>query len=140
MCSKLGMKRRLLLLLSLCCAYIIISELIKHAISLNGLTATHTDTEHLVDRPMLRHAQHSINSSNATDPNQEYICDPQNSPDFLPDGNIIKRSLHAAIIGTMKGGTQALHILLKTDDRILSCAKSHGECPTNHDRFTTVLI
>ena len=136
MFPKLGMKRRLLLLLSLCCAYIIISELIKHAISLNGLTATHTDTEPLVDIPMLHHAHHSINiMSNATDSNQEYRCDPQNSPDFLPDGTIIKRSLHAAIIGTMKGGTQALQTtLLKSDDRILSCAKSHGECPTNHDR------
>ena len=27
----------------------------------------------------------------------------------------------------MKGGTQALHIMLKSDDRILSCEKSTGE-------------
>ena len=34
----------------------------------------------------------------------EYTCDAQSSPAMLPQGDVIRRSLHAVIIGTMKGG------------------------------------
>jgi len=59
------------------------------------------------------------------DESTQYVCDAQNSPDF-PDG-VIKRSLHAVIIGAMKGGTQALHKILMSHPRILSSSKIHGE-------------
>ena len=58
----------------------------------------------------------------------EYTCDAQNSPAMLPQGDVIRRSLHAVIIGTMKGGTQALHsTLTKYHPQILSTGKMHGE-------------
>ena len=58
----------------------------------------------------------------------EYKCDAQSSPAMLPQGNVIRRSLHAVIIGTMKGGTQALHATLtKYHPKILSTGKMHGE-------------
>ena len=58
----------------------------------------------------------------------EYTCDAQNSPAMLPQGDVIRRSLHAVIIGTMKGGTQALHsTLTKYHPQILSTGKMNGE-------------
>ncbi|KAL7553986.1 hypothetical protein ACHAWF_017355 [Thalassiosira exigua] len=58
----------------------------------------------------------------------EYTCDAQNSPDFLPESDLIRRSLHSVIIGAMKGGTQALHKLLtEGHPRILTSSTGRGE-------------
>ncbi|KAL7537987.1 hypothetical protein ACHAXR_011164 [Thalassiosira sp. AJA248-18] len=79
----------------------------------------------VMDLPVL-HSE--ISTANATTANLEFICDAQNSDDFLPDGDIIKRALHSVIIGAMKGGTQALHkILTSGHPRILTSGKGHGE-------------
>lgn len=58
---------------------------------------------------------------------QEYTCDTQNGPDFLPDDDVIKRSLHGVVIGAMKSGTQALHQIILAHPRTLTAGKGHGE-------------
>ncbi|KAL3772897.1 hypothetical protein ACHAWO_009650 [Cyclotella atomus] len=64
--------------------------------------------------------QSSVTSSHFT-------CDTEGAPDFLPKNHITRRSLHAAIIGTQKGGTQALHTILLTHPNILTSSTGHGE-------------
>jgi len=73
------------------------------------------------------HMRQTIRASSDND-NQQFVCNSQGSPDLLPEGNIIRRSLHGVIIGTMKGGTQALHkTLYNSHPRILTASKSNGE-------------
>lgn len=57
----------------------------------------------------------------------QFICNTQNASDFLPLTDMIRRSLHGVIIGTMKGGTQALHKMLLTHPNILTSGTGHGE-------------
>ncbi|KAL3793866.1 hypothetical protein HJC23_002113 [Cyclotella cryptica] len=59
--------------------------------------------------------------------NQEYTCDAQDAAEYLPETDLIRRSLHGIIIGSMKGGTQALHTNLLTHPKILSSGMHHGE-------------
>lgn len=80
-------------------------------------------TQQMMDLPMM-HGKVEVNN---TTTDQEYICDTQNSPEYLPDGDVVKRALHAVIIGAMKGGTQALHKILISHPRILTASKGHGE-------------
>ena len=56
-----------------------------------------------------------------------YECNTENAPDFLPENDTIRRSLHGVIIGTQKGGTQALHTILLTHPKILTSSTGHGE-------------
>ena len=64
----------------------------------------------------------------SSEDNQQFVCDSQGSPDVLPEGDVIRRSLHGVIIGTMKGGTQALHkTLYNSHPRILTASKANGE-------------
>eukprot|EP00804_Cyclotella_cryptica_P030130 CCRYP_009541-RA/>CCRYP_009541-RA protein AED:0.26 eAED:0.26 QI:0/-1/0/1/-1/1/1/0/418 len=56
-----------------------------------------------------------------------FVCDGEHTPDYLPPNHVVRRSLHGVIIGTMKGGTQALHKILLTHPKILSSSTGHGE-------------
>ena len=57
----------------------------------------------------------------------EWTCDAQDAPDFLPERDFARRALHAVIIGTMKGGTQALMETILSHRTMLPSGKGHGE-------------
>ena len=59
--------------------------------------------------------------------NNPYTCQSEGAPAFLPSQDIVRRSLHGVIIGTQKGGTQALHTILLTHPKILTSGTGHGE-------------
>ncbi|KAL3772939.1 hypothetical protein ACHAW5_009630 [Stephanodiscus triporus] len=58
---------------------------------------------------------------------EEWECDAQNRPDFLPREDVTRRALHAVIIGAMKGGTQALMATILSHRRMLPAGREHGE-------------
>jgi hypothetical protein len=58
---------------------------------------------------------------------EEWECDTQNRPDFLPREDVTRRALHAVIIGVMKGGTQALMETILSHRRMLPAGRGHGE-------------
>ena len=115
----------LILLLSLGVYVIAISGIVTQLSKGSTIPST-TTTQRTLDLPWRRDAEVK-NSVTEGASNQEYTCDAQNSPDFLPGGNLITRSLHGVIIGAMKSGTQALHKILLTHPRVLTAGKGHGE-------------
>ena len=56
-----------------------------------------------------------------------FVCNEEGAPDVLPSDDLVRRSLHGVIIGTQKGGTQALHNILLTHPEILTSSTGHGE-------------
>ena len=59
--------------------------------------------------------------------NNPFTCLTEGAPAYLPAHHVIRRSLHGVIIGTQKGGTQALHTILLTHPKILTSGTGHGE-------------
>lgn len=127
-----------LLILSLCIYIIVTFTSFTYMNKLfHGSTIVSSDTQQLMDMPMLDdgvdttsyEADDGVDTTSyeANNVTEGYVCDAQNSPDFLPDGDVTKRALHAVIIGAQKGGTQALHKILVSDNRILTSGKGHGE-------------
>jgi hypothetical protein len=57
----------------------------------------------------------------------DFICDAQDAPAFLPKTHLTRRALHGIIIGAQKGGTQALQQILLTHPKILTSGFGHGE-------------
>ena len=58
---------------------------------------------------------------------EQWTCDTQDEPDLLPEGDVTRRGLHAVIIGTQKGGTQALLKAILTHERMMNAGREHGE-------------
>lgn len=124
------------LLLLLVAYYAIVVPMMLSSFSKEAISAT---TLQLMDLPMQQHHENDndddddsidvkFKATRTKYKEQEYTCDAQNSPDMLSEGDVIRRALHAVVIGTMKGGTQALHTLLtKSHPRILNSGKMHGE-------------
>ena len=106
-----------------------------------GISTTRLSRDGLLYTPVNQqqfnlHMRQTIRASSDND-NQQFVCNSQGSPDILPEGNIIRRSLHGVIIGTMKGGTQALHKTLYTShDRLLTASKANGGFDEKCRRFT----
>mmetsp|Transcript_43353 Transcript_43353/g.77928 ORF Transcript_43353/g.77928 Transcript_43353/m.77928 type:complete len:462 (-) Transcript_43353:12-1397(-) len=125
-----GNSRLLILLLSLGIYVVTTSGIVTQLSKGSAIPST---TQRTLDLQWRREAEVK-NSVTEGASNQEYTCDAQNSPDFLPGGNLITRSLHGVIIGAMKSGTQALHTILLTHPRVLTTGKGHGELHFFNDR------
>lgn len=70
---------------------------------------------------------------------QPYTCLSEGAPDILPPTHVLRRSLHGVIIGTQKGGTQALHNILLTHPKILTSSTGHGELHFFNRMYTKLI-